>query len=273
MAKKRKQEGSKGSPAWMATFSDLMNLLLCFFVLLFSMSSVSEEKFQMVIASLQSKVSIFEQGGLNIGEGEMVGGGIRQLEFLDTYYNELANSKSEEDFEEDGESKVKEEYEEQALAESEEMAEEIQKAVDELGISNAVEIEFDEQYVMLNLSGAILFKSGESDVLSEAKVVLDKVAIVLERYDQNIIEVEGHTDNVPISRNSKYESNDVLSMYRALSVADYIREITDLNPAYIKSSGRGEYVPIADNTTSEGRARNRRVIIKIYNSYSSHIDE
>ena len=273
MAKKRKQEGSKGSPAWMATFSDLMNLLLCFFVLLFSMSSVSEEKFQMVIASLQSKVSIFEQGGLNIGEGEMVGGGIRQLEFLDAYYNELANSKSEEDFEEDGDAKVKEEYEEQALAESEEMAEDIQQAVDELGISNAVEIEFDEQYVMLNLSGAILFKSGESDVLSEAKLVLDKVAIILERYDQNIIEVEGHTDNVPISKSSKYESNDVLSMYRALSVADYIREVTELNPAYIKSSGRGEYVPIADNTTADGRARNRRVIIKIYNSYSSHIEE
>lgn len=273
MAKKKKQEAAKGSPAWMATFSDLMNLLLCFFVLLFSMSSVSEEKFQMVIASLQSKVSIFEQGGLNIGEGEMVGGGIRQLEFLDAYYNELANSKSEEDFDEDGESKVKEEYEEQALAESEEMAEDIQQAVDELGISNAVEIEFDEQYVMLNLSGAILFKSGDSDVLSEAKLVLDKVAIVLERYDENIIEVEGHTDNVPISKSSKYESNDVLSMYRALSVADYIREITDLNPAYIKSSGRGEYVPIADNTTPEGRARNRRVIIKIYNSYSSHIEE
>ena len=272
MAKKKQPEAAKGSPAWMATFSDLMNLLLCFFVLLFSMSSVSEEKFQMVIASLQSKVSIFEQGGLNIGEGDMVGGGIRQLEFLDAYYNELANSKSEEDFREDGDAKVKEEYEEQALAESESMAEEIQEAVENLGISNVVDIEFDEQYVMLNLNGAILFKSGEAEILTEAKAVLDKIAIVLKRYDQNIIEIEGHTDNVPISGKSKYESNDVLSMYRALSVADYIREITDLNPAYIKSSGRGEYVPIAENTTAEGRARNRRVVIKIYNSYSSHIE-
>lgn len=237
------------------------------------MSSVSEEKFNMVIASLQSKISIFEGGGVGIGEGDMVGGGIRQLEFLDAYYNELANAKSEEDLGEDGESTVKEQYEEQALAESEGMAEEVQQAVDEMGISDAVEVEFDEQYVMLNLSGAILFRSGESEVLTEAKAVLDKVAVVLERYDQNIIEIEGHTDNVPISKKSKYESNDVLSMYRALSVADYIRGITDLNPAYIKSSGRGEYVPVADNTTADGRARNRRVIIKIYNSYSSHIDE
>lgn len=270
MAKKRQEEAPKGSPAWMATFSDLMNLLLCFFVLLFSMSSVSEEKFNMVIASLQSKVSIFEMGGANIGEGDMIGGGIRQLEFLDAYYNELANSKSEVESEEEGD--VKEQANEEALAESEQMAEDVQEAMDELGVSNAVEIEFDEQYVMINLSGAILFESGDSEMLEEAKLVLEKVALVLNQYDKNIIEIEGHTDNVPISGSSKYESNDVLSMYRALSVADFIREKTDLNPAYIKSAGRGEYVPIADNTTAEGRTRNRRVVIKIYNSYSSHIE-
>ena len=62
-------------------------------------------------------------------------------------------------------------------------------------------------------------------------------------------------------------------MFRALEVADYIREVTDLNPAYIKSSGRGEYDPVASNETAEGRARNRRVVIKIYNSYSSQIEE
>ena len=271
MAKKKQAEAPKGSPAWMATFSDLMNLLLCFFVLLFSMSSVSEEKFNMVIASLQSKISIFDMGGLNIGEGDMVGGGIRQLEFLDAYYNELANTKSEEDYDEDGD--VKEQAEAEALAESEAMAEQVQDALEDMGVADAVEVDFDEQYVMLNLSGAILFESGKADVLEEAKLILEKVAVVLNQYDKNIIEIEGHTDNVPVSGNSKFESNDVLSMYRALSVADYIREVTDLNPAHIKSAGRGEYVPIADNTTTEGRARNRRVIIKIYNSYSSNIEE
>ena len=271
MAKKKQAEAPKGSPAWMATFSDLMNLLLCFFVLLFSMSTVSEEKFEMVIASLQSKLSIFQQGSTTIGEGSLVGGGIRQLEFLDNYYNELANSKNDKDNQEEGD--LKEQYKEEALEESEEMAGEIEDALEQLGISNAVEIDFDEQYVMLNLSGAILFEPGKAEVMSEAEMVLKRVAVVLNQYDKNIIEIEGHTDNVPLGKNSKYENNDVLSMYRALSVAELIRKETKLNPAYIKSAGRGDYVPIADNSTSEGRARNRRVVIKIYNSYSSNIEE
>ena len=180
MAKKKQPEAAKGSPAWMATFSDLMNLLLCFFVLLFSMSSVSEEKFNMVIASLQSKISIFELGGLNIGEGDMVGGGIRQLEFLDSYYNELANSPSEEDFDEEGD--AREQVEAEALEESEQMAEQIEDAMEQMGIANSVEIEFDEQFVMINLSGAILFQSGQSEIMEEAKPILEKVSLVLKQY-------------------------------------------------------------------------------------------
>jgi chemotaxis protein MotB len=69
-----------------------------------------------------------------------------------------------------------------------------------------------------------------------------------------------------------YEDNDVLSMYRALTVANYIRANTSIEASHIKSSGRGEYSPIADNSTAEGRARNRRVEIKIFNSYNSNVD-
>lgn len=270
MAKKRQQEGPKGAAPWMATFSDLMNLLLCFFVLLFSMSTVNEEKFQMVIASLQSSMSIFQNGSLSIGDGDLVGAGIRQLEFLDSYYNEIANSKDNEDGGLEGD--LKDQLTQAGLQESEGMAEDIQGAVDELGISNAVEITFDSQYVTLNLSGGILFASGRAEILPDAEVIIDKISIVLEKYNKNIIEVEGHTDNVPMT-SGRYENNNVLSMYRALSVADYLREHADLDPANIKSSGRGEYAPIASNDTAEGRARNRRVEIKIYNSYASNVEE
>lgn len=270
MAKKRQEDPPKGSPAWMATFSDLMNLLLCFFVLLYSMSSVDAEKFQMVIASLQSNMSILPAGGQSIGDGQMISSGVRQLEFLDSYYNEMANSKSE-DEEENSSNTVYEAFKQEELSESEQMAEEIQQAIDAAGIQNLVEVEFNAEYVQLSLSGAILFDSGKSEIIEGAYPIVKKIASILETYDKNIIEIEGHTDNVPIST-SKYESNDVLSMYRALTVANYVRENTSLNPALVKSSGRGDYVPIADNTTSEGRARNRRVEIKIFNSYNSEVN-
>ena len=270
MAKKRQEEPPKGAPAWMTTFSDLMNLLLTFFVLLFSMSSVNQEQFELVIASLQSSFSILPSGGATIGDGEMVSSGISQLPLYDIYYNEAANSKSEE--EEEGEKDLKEEFQENALAESEEMAETIEKLAEQYGIIDQIEVDFNAEYVMLNLSGTLLFDSGKSELKSEVYPLLDKVCRILQTYSKNMIEIEGHTDNVPIS-SAKYEDNNVLSMYRALTVADYIREITLISPSHIKSSGRGEYVPIADNSTPEGRARNRRVEIKIYNTYYSELSE
>lgn len=271
MARKKKEEGSKGSPAWMSTFSDLMNLLLCFFVLLYSMSTVDAEKFQEVIASLQSSVSILPSGGASIGEGQMISAGVRQLEFLDSYYSEIANSKTDDANEEntqDGTNNVYEAYKEQELAESEQMASEIQDAVKQSGIDEQVDIDFNSEYVQLNLSGAILFETGQSDLMTEAYPLMDKIDTILEKYKDNLIEVEGHTDNVPI-HNSKYPDNNVLSTYRALSVADYMRGATNIEPSHIKSSGRGDYIPVADNSTAEGRALNRRVVIKIYNSYNS----
>lgn len=271
MAKKRQEDPPKGSPAWMATFSDLMNLLLCFFVLLYSMSSVDSEKFQMVIASLQSNMSILPAGGQSIGDGEMISSGVRQLEFLDQYYNEMANSQSDEETENTSNT-VYEAFQQEELSESEQMAEQIEAAVAAAGIQDLVEVDFNAEYVQLSLSGAILFDSGKSEIIKDAYPIVDKIALILETYDKNIIEIEGHTDNVPIST-SKYESNDVLSMYRALTVANYVRSHTSLNPAYIKSSGRGDYVPIADNSTAEGRSRNRRVEIKIFNSYNSDLNE
>ena len=274
MARKRQEDPPAGAPAWMATFSDLMNLLLCFFVLLYSMSSVDESKWEQVVASLQSTISILPAGGSAIGDGEMISAGVRQLEFLDSYYNEMANSKAEEDAQDpqNGKNSVYQAYQEQALEESEQMAQEIQEAINGTSLEDIVEVEFNSQYVQLNLSGAILFESGKAELVKEAYPTVDKIGRILERYAENTIEIEGHTDNVPIS-SSRFENNDVLSMYRALSVATYFRENTDLNPANIKSSGRGDYVPVADNSTAEGRARNRRVEIKIYNSYSSGTNE
>lgn len=265
---RRKEDPPKGSPAWMNTFADLMNLLLCFFVMLFSMSSVNEEKFEKVIASFQSTFSILPRGGASIGEGELISSGISQLENFDSYYNQQLSSQSDGQTEE--EKDITEAYEQQELEESEDMAQQLENALSQYGIQDDVEVDFNAEYVTLNMNGALLFDSASAELRDEAYPLVNKLGKILVTYDNNIIEVEGHTDNVPI-HSSKYEDNNVLSMYRALAVANYLRDTTTLDPAYIKSSGRGEYVPIADNATPEGRARNRRVEIKIYNSYNSNV--
>ena len=252
----------------MNTFADLMNLLLCFFVMLFSMSSVNEEKFEKVIASFQSTFSILPGGGASIGEGELISSGISQLENFDSYYNQQLSSQSDGQTEE--EKDITEAYEQQELEESEDMAQQLENALSQYGIQDDVEVDFNAEYVTLNMNGALLFDSASAELRDEAYPLVNKLGKILVTYDNNIIEVEGHTDNVPI-HSSKYEDNNVLSMYRALAVANYLRDTTTLDPAYIKSSGSGEYVPIADNATPEGRARNRRVEIKIYNSYNSNV--
>ena len=265
---RRKEDPPKGSPAWMNTFADLMNLLLCFFVMLFSMSSVNEEKFEKVIASFQSTFSILPGGGASIGEGELISSGISQLENFDSYYNQQLSSQSDGQTEE--EKDITEAYEQQELEESEDMAQQLENALSQYGIQDDVEVDFNAEYVTLNMNGALLFDSASAELRDEAYPLVNKLGKILVTYDNNIIEVEGHTDNVPI-HSSKYEDNNVLSMYRALAVANYLRDTTTLDSAYKKSSGRGEYVPIADNATPEGRARNRRVEIKIYNSYNSNV--
>jgi len=79
MAKRREDEPPKGAPAWQSTFADLMNLLLCFFVLLFSMSTVDAQKFELIAASFSQTFSIFTAGSTMIGDGAMIGNGISQL--------------------------------------------------------------------------------------------------------------------------------------------------------------------------------------------------
>ncbi|MCR4694213.1 MAG: flagellar motor protein MotB [Pseudobutyrivibrio sp.] len=291
MAKKDKGGGDGGgSPAWMSTFSDLMNLLLCFFVLLFSMSSTDQEKFEEVIASIQSSFSIFSQGGTSVGEGQMISSGISQLEMFDDYFNSVHDG-DDQQYDKEGNSDVEgddqgnpdtqgvdtsdisaeqaaEVIEEVGASESEQISEEIEEKLAAYGLQDQVEVDFNANYVMITINGALLFDSGKAVLTEEAVGIVDNLAVILSEYDQNIIEVEGHTDNVPM-RSATYENNDVLSMYRALYVADEIRSVSGLNPALVKSAGRGEYVPIADNSTAEGRARNRRVEIKIFNSFSS----
>jgi chemotaxis protein MotB len=275
VAKKKKKDSGGGTANWMNTFADLMNLLLCFFVLLFSMSSVDADKFEALVQSLEHSFSILPQGGSSIGDGQMVAAGVNQLQLLDQFYKEATNSSSEEEgedneAEEDNpEQALKQEMAEAGLKESEEMAEQIEKMLEEQRIADQVELDSNAQFVRLTLNGALLFDSGQSKIREDALPLVDKLSLILENYNSSLIDIEGHTDNVPIS-NERYENNDVLSAYRAFSVKDYVLGKTTLEAGKINATGCGEYNPVADNATPEGRARNRRVEIKIYNSYNSN---
>lgn len=260
--KKKEEEQAPGSPAWMATFSDLMNLLLCFFVLLFSMSEIDVDKWQQVAMSFSENFSIFSGGATAIGDGFLISNGVSQLNELDDYINSTGKTAESEEFVND-----LEEFEEKQLAAAEQLAEEIEESVEESQFANEIDVDFTAQYVSLTLNGALLFDSGSAELKEEAKPLMDKIGQLLGRYAHSTIEIEGHTDNVPI-HNAKFADNNELSSFRALSVFNYFMETTFLDPAMIKHSGRGEYLPVADNSTPEGRAQNRRVEIKIYHSLS-----
>ena len=275
MAKRKEETPPAGSPAWMATFSDLMNLLLCFFVMLFAMSSIEEAKLQEFVAAMNNTFSVFDGGASAIGDGFLISNGVSQLNELDQYINstgKVADSETDgEDFEEYEMSPeaMEEILTDKMLAENEERVEQIEEALSENDIADEVELSFTAQYVKLTMNGGLLFDSGSALLKDDAKLITDKVGLILERYGNGgIIEIEGHTDNVPM-HSAQYPSNEELSSARALSVFYYLTETTTLNPLNLKHAGMGERVPIADNSTPEGRSRNRRVEILIYNPSQS----
>lgn len=279
MAKRKQEDPPSGSPAWMATFSDLMNLLLCFFVLLFAMSSVDEDKFEQLVASLSASFGVVEGGSTSVLEGTLISSGIDNLNELSDYYNTLGvasqgdpNSVME-SLEEAEEEQLVEMLEEtrqnQGIEESEQMAEELEDAIDEAGIEGKIDIQVDSQYVQLTLNGALLFDSAQAQIKSGAQELVNKVGDILKYYEDNKIEIEGHTDSVPLIGDARYADNAELSSARALSVAKYLYQEKGIPIKNMKWTGRGEYEPIASNDTEEGRALNRRVEIKIYNELYS----
>ena len=274
MAKRKEDPPPAGAPAWQSTFADLMNLLLCFFVLLFSMSNMDAEKFEALAASFSNTFSIFSGGGSSFDDGLLISNGMSQLNQLDNYITNVGAAANTETIDNEFKEEVDEEeslaakMEEEGLKESEQMAERIEEALAEVGKEREVDVSFTSQYVLLTLKGSVLFDSGKADLKQEAMPTIAQIGVILERYGLFGIEIEGHTDNVPMN-GGKYENNDVLSSYRALSLFNYLTQNTSIDPASIKHSGRGEYAPIADNSTPEGRSKNRRIEIKVYNSLNS----
>jgi len=126
-----------------------------------------------------------------------------------------------------------------------------------------INIKVDKGVVYIDISDKLLFKSGSYDVTENAKTVLGKVAIVLKNQPEIEFMVEGHTDNVPYKGINGIVDNWDLSVKRATSVVKILQTKYGLDPAKMAAAGRGEYKPLADNATKEGKAANRRTRIVI----------
>lgn len=309
MAKRREKPAEEGLPAWMATFSDLMNLLLCFFVLLYASSNVDEEKIQRIMASFnQASFSLLESGSVSLEEGQIVSGGVTQLPGIESILEYIGVSSevkgNNQDLSatgaDDGQSdssdqpdsvqpnteetivdkqttelsqeELKAQVEQQGEKQSAQMYDEISEKVESYKIEDNVALDYNSQYVSLDLNGALLFDEGQADIRDDAVDFMKKITSILKRYQDCIVEVEGHTDNVPI-HNSNYQSNRYLSTARATRVYEYITDNTDFPDQNLKVAGYGESRPVASNDSEEGRSKNRRVTIKIYNQLNSELQE
>lgn len=292
MARKKEEAPAPGAPAWTATFSDLMNLLLCFFVMLFAMSSTDTAKFNELAQSLSNSFSIFKAGGAFFGDGNLVANGATQLNNLDEYTNTMgetsdSNKDKENIFENEGDTEELLEYYKNKLAELEGKLEDLENAeqyeqeqkaeaaasiYDEItelaeryNLGDYVEFGMDKayNYVKIDVKGSVLFASNSAEIKKDAKPILLKIGDILKEYDGFGVEIIGHTDNVPI-KSGPYSDNDYLSAARAIETAQYLIEAKNLDEGKISFSGKGDREPVASNATESGRSKNRRIEFRIY---------
>lgn len=235
----RQEEGA--SPQWIVTFADLMNLLLCFFILLLSFSETDRAKYKQVAGSMKEAFGVVKESGKTASPegGSIVG---RELDRpIQTERNQSGD-------------RVVKNFDESVVAE---------KTRD---LSRYVETESKGNKFIIRLQGEPTFESGSAVIRPEMIPVLRKVGEVL-KYAKGDVIVAGHTDNVPI-HSSIYPSNLELSVSRAVSVSQFMISNNYIQPGRLSTMGFGEYRPIASNDTSEGRARNRRVEIIVTDLFS-----
>ncbi len=273
MAKKREEEVKAGLPAWMGTYGDMVTLLLCFFVLLFSMSSVDVRKFKEAIASFNDQIDIMP-GGVALTDGDRINNGVSQLNDIEIIVlnslptnaegNNIEGDTDEGEEDDKDRALTEEEILEAALDKAEEVYDQVDQYMQDQGVREEVDMSYSLNYVKITLPGETLFDSGEAVIKQEGFVIIDVLGQMIneQEFSDYTIQIEGHTDNVPINT-VIYKNNWYLSAARAIAVGDYLINEKGFNPTKISSTGYGEYDPIVDNDTSENRAKNRRVEMKI----------
>ena len=249
MAKKKKaaEAEKENGERWLVSYSDFVTLLLGVFIIMYSMAAADAKAAGSdgsgAAAALAAIASAF--GNTQISEN-MYGDSMIQM-FSGSTLAML----------------------EQATMQT--IADEIQKmATEDLGLSDdAIEVTIDEMGIHIKIKDTVLFTSGSAEITNEkALLVLTKIGNALQNFPTNYIQIEGHTDNVPMSGNIKHlETTWELGSLRAVKVLRTLVNRCALNPEFLSATSYGEFRPVSSNASIEGRAQNRRVEITILRNY------
>lgn len=230
--------GGGGAPAWMATFADLVTLLMCFFVLLFAMSTIQDEVFKEIVQSLRTALGVQQLPEAGTREG-------------------LIMEPSRPDPREKQRDAV-DELGSMVQKEVEEIVSDVRELVLFNRLGGMVEVRESDVGAVITISDMVLFRSGEAVMVPEGVEIMAKLADVLKQF-RYPIRIVGHTDNVPITT-AFFPSNWELSTARASQVVRFLIG-RGLNPMMLTAQGYAEYRPVDTNDNNPGRAKNRRVEI------------
>ena len=234
---KKKKKGGGGGANWMDTYGDMVTLLLCFFVLLYSMSTISEENWKALVMSFNPD-AVIELHATPGGDGPSADGDGSGVMV-------------------DGE-KISQEDIDQKMAQ---LFEAMQEFITETGSESTISVTEGEGKVFISFNQSVFFDGDSAVLRKEAYPVLQSVSEMLSEAAMAIDEVRvlGHTAQASASRPNTVQVDRTLSSDRATNVVIYVQEHSSVEPARLISEGIGQWRPIASNDTAEGRAKNRRV--------------
>lgn len=256
----RTNNSASSHDRWMITYADLITLLLIFFIMLYAMSRLDANKYEDITSSLQTTF----QNSNHILEGNE---GVTGDKPTPEQQNPGGNAtQSNDNKSENPESEKTETAHEEAFRvqekELQQLLSQIEGYIEDNNLTELIFVENKPQGISITLSERFLFSSGDARLMDGSSPVLHQLASLFRDLDMTI-SIEGHTDDMPIINSSSYKDNWELSGARALSVLRYFMDEEGLEPDHFQYAGYADTRPAEDNSTKEGRQKNRRVEITV----------
>jgi len=268
MSKRKKREDS-GGPSWLTTYSDLVTLLLCFFVLLYSFAIVDKEKFQQ--AALSLRAAFGNSGVLTQNSGDTIISltPYQQGDSIFDLHDEVVGNETEDT--ETGKDEGDAQTDEgngggsgdgaQTGGYVSRIQQDIQGLINELGLNENIKVIEEKSMIILRMDSVILFDMGKADIKPSARDVIRRIGEILKDIDTDIM-VQGHADDRPINT-PEFPSNWELSTKRATNVVKFLINECGIDPKNLTATGNAEFRPIVPNDSEYNRQKNRRIDIAI----------